>query len=123
MLGLYTNNYYVRLLTGNCGDCHLRTVKKPHKNDIGMAQGCKATSPYYPYHAVNMSWYCKAVEMASSFDVIVLMEYYKKPSMNKWLRHEMERLMHLPAGSLDHLSLGHERNHMKDAPVPMPAFR
>lgn len=122
-LGLYTDNYYVRLLTGNCGDCHLRTVKKPHKSDIGMVQGCTATTNYYKYAKVDMSLYCKAVEMASAFQIIVITEYYDKPSMNAWLRRELERLTHLPRGYLDEVSLGHERNHIKEAPVPLPKYR
>jgi hypothetical protein len=109
--GIYTDNYYVRILTGNCGDCHLRTVKKPHATDIGMVQGCKGSSHYYPYAKMNMALYCKAIEIAEHFQIIVITEYFDKPAMNIWLRREMEKLMHMPKGGLDQLSLGHERNH------------
>jgi len=107
--GIYFDNYYTRMLTGVCGDCAVGKKLNP-VTGFGPVTGCSSHTKAFPFVNVTKEKLRTAVDILENyFDAVLILEWFRRPSLNAWLQATLERQIGLPRGSLKEHSLGHMR--------------
>jgi len=107
--GIYFDNYYTRMLTGACGNCAVGKKLDP-ATGFGPVTGCSSHTKAFPFVNVTREKFYTAVDILEHyFDAVLILEWFRRPSLNAWLQATLERQLGLPRGSLKRHTLGHMR--------------
>jgi len=115
--GIYFDNYFTRMFTGNCADvCEMKKGGKIHKNDGtdgtpgGAVGGCAAHTRKNPYRIYKPDDLARAKDVVGTFDIVLIMEWFNQPDLNLYLREKLKAVFRIESSKFyaifDDLTLG-----------------